>query len=88
MPTLDLLIEAWLEGYRAASRPDWPDGRPVDRTEGSAVNDADFAMLNRVADMDARLRALRSELERVLIDNHLLREENERLRREKPEVQR
>ncbi len=52
------------------------------------MNDADFAMLDRVADMDARLRALRSELERVLIDNYLLREENERLRREKPEVQR
>ena len=52
------------------------------------MNDADFEMLNRVSDMDARLRALRSELERVLIDNHLLREENERLRREKPEVQR
>lgn len=52
------------------------------------MNDADFAMLNRVADMDARLRALRAELERVVIDNHLLREENERLRREKPEVQR
>lgn len=52
------------------------------------MNDADFEMLNRVADMDARLRALRSELERVLIDNYLLREENERLRREKPEAQR
>lgn len=52
------------------------------------MNDADFAMLERVTDMDARLRALRAELERVLIDNHFLREENERLRREKPEVQR
>lgn len=24
LPTIDLLKRAWLEGYRAASRPDWP----------------------------------------------------------------
>ena len=52
------------------------------------MNDADFAMLERMADTDAKLRALRAELERVLIDNHLLREENERLRRQRPEEQR
>ena len=52
------------------------------------MNDADFAMLERMASMDARLRALQAELERVVIDNHLLREENERLRRQRPEEQR
>ena len=52
------------------------------------MNDADFDLLDRMASMDARLRALRAELERVLIDNHLLREENERLRRQRPEEQR
>ena len=52
------------------------------------MNQADFDLLDRMASMDARLRALQAELERVVIDNHLLREENERLRREKPEVQR
>lgn len=57
------------------------------------MNDADFAMLKRMEllmrDMaNETIRALRAELERVVIDNHLLREENERLRREKPEMQR
>lgn len=52
------------------------------------MNDADFALLDRMASMDARLRALQAELERVVIDNHLLREENERLRRQRPEEQR
>ena len=52
------------------------------------MNQADFDLLDRMASMDARLRALQAELERVLIDNHLLREENERLRRQRPEEQR
>jgi len=52
------------------------------------MNQADFDLLERMTNMDARLRALQAELERVVIDNHLLREENERLRREKPELQR
>lgn len=52
------------------------------------MNDADFDLLDRMASMDARLRALQAELERVVIDNHLLREENERLRRQRPEEQR
>ena len=52
------------------------------------MNQADFDLLDRMARMDARLRALQAELERVVIDNHLLREENERLRRQRPEEQR
>ena len=52
------------------------------------MNQADFELLDRMASMDARLRALQAELERVVIDNHLLREENERLRRQRPEEQR
>ena len=57
------------------------------------MNDADFAMLKRMElamrDMaNETIRALRAELERVVIDNHLLREENERLRRQRPEEQR
>ena len=52
------------------------------------MNQADFDLLDRMASMDARLRALQAELERVVIDNHLLREENERLRRSRPEEQR
>lgn len=50
------------------------------------MNDADFALLGHLT--DERIRALRAELERVLIDNHLLREENEQLRRQRPEEQR
>lgn len=52
------------------------------------MNQADFDLLDRVPNMEARLRALQAELERVVIDNHLLREENERLRRQRPEEQR
>ena len=52
------------------------------------MNQADFDLLDRMASMDSRLRALQAELERVVIDNHLLREENERLRRQRPEEQR
>jgi regulator of replication initiation timing len=52
------------------------------------MNEADFDLLDRVPSMEARLRALQAELERVVIDNHLLREENERLRRSRPEEQR
>lgn len=52
------------------------------------MNQADFDLLDRMASMDAMLRALQAELERVVIDNHLLREENERLRRQRPEEQR
>ena len=52
------------------------------------MNQADFDLLDRMASMDARRRALQAELERVVIDNHLLREENERLRRQRPEEQR
>jgi regulator of replication initiation timing len=52
------------------------------------MNEADFDLLDRVPSMEARLRALQAELERVVIDNHLLREENEVLRRNynKPET--
>ena len=52
------------------------------------MNDADFDLLDRMANMEARLRTLQAELERVVIDNHFLREENEVLRRNvhKPEV--
>ena len=52
------------------------------------MNEADFDLLPRMANMDARLKALQAELERVVIDNHLLREENEVLRRNahKPET--
>lgn len=52
------------------------------------MNQADFDLLERMSNMDSRLRALQAELERVVIDNHLLREENERLRRSRPEEQR
>ena len=52
------------------------------------MNQADFDLLERMRIMGARLRALQAELERVVIDNHLLREENERLRRQRPEEQR
>ena len=56
--------------------------------EGKEMNQADFDLLDRMANMEARLRALQAELERVVIDNHFLREENEVLRRNvhKPEV--
>jgi regulator of replication initiation timing len=50
------------------------------------MNAADFDLLNRISIVDAQLKALQAELERVIIDNHLLREENERLRRERPEA--
>jgi len=50
------------------------------------MNQADFDLLNRISIVDAQLKALQAELERVIIDNHLLREENERLRRERPEA--
>ena len=66
------------------------------------MNDADFELLNKqinnesserpqidlVATLELRIYGLRAELERVVIDNHLLREENERLRRQRPEEQR
>ncbi len=52
------------------------------------MNQADIDLLERMGNMDSRLRALQAELERVVIDNHLLREENERLRRQRPEEQR
>ena len=41
------------------------------------MNEADFDLLDGVPSLEARLRALQAELERVVIDNHLLREENE-----------
>ena len=50
------------------------------------MNAADFDLLNRISIVDAQIKALQAELERVIIDNHLLREENERLRRERPEA--
>ena len=52
------------------------------------MNEADFDLLNRMASVDAQLKALQAELERVIIDNHFLREENEVLRRNynKPET--
>ena len=52
------------------------------------MNAADFDLLNRIANVDAQLKALQAELERVIIDNHFLREENEALRRNynKPET--
>jgi hypothetical protein len=52
------------------------------------MNAADFDLLNRMASVDAQLKALQAELERVIIDNHFLREENEVLRRNynKPET--
>lgn len=52
------------------------------------MNQADFDLLERQAQQEQRLKALQAELERVVIDNHLLREENEVLRRNvhKPEV--
>jgi regulator of replication initiation timing len=50
------------------------------------MNAADFDLLNSISIVDAQLKALQAELERVIIDNHLLREENERLRRERPEA--
>jgi regulator of replication initiation timing len=52
------------------------------------MNAADFDLLNRIANVDAQLKALQAELERVIIDNHFLREENEVLRRNvhKPET--
>ena len=52
------------------------------------MNQADIDLLERMTAQDARIRALQAELERVVIDNHLLREENERLRRQRPEEQR
>ena len=54
------------------------------------MNAADFDLLNRMASVDAQLKALQAELERVIIDNHFLREENEVLRRNlnKPETMR
>jgi regulator of replication initiation timing len=45
------------------------------------MNQADFDLLDRAPSLEARLRALQAELERVIIDNHFLREENEVLRR-------
>jgi len=52
------------------------------------MNEADFDLLDRAPSLEARLRALQAELERVIIDNHFLREENEVLRRNynKPET--
>jgi len=52
------------------------------------MNAADFDLLNRISIVDAQLKALQAELERVIIDNHFLREENEVLRRNvhKPET--
>jgi len=52
------------------------------------MNEADFDLLERQAQQEQRLKALQAELERVVIDNHLLREENEVLRRNvhKPET--
>jgi hypothetical protein len=56
--------------------------------KGKHMNDADFDLLDRVPSLEARLRALQAELERAVIDNHFLREENEVLRRNfnKPET--
>ena len=56
--------------------------------KGKHMNAADFDLLNRMASVDAQLKALQAELERVIIDNHVLREENEVLRRNvhKPET--
>ena len=52
------------------------------------MNAADFDLLNRMASVDAQLKALQAELERVIVDNYFLREENEVLRRNfnKPET--
>ena len=52
------------------------------------MNAEDFDLLNRISIVDAQLKALQAELERVIIDNHFLREENEVLRRNvhKPET--
>jgi uncharacterized small protein (DUF1192 family) len=43
------------------------------------VNDADFDLMARQTETDARLKALQSEIERLAIDNHVLRQEVERL---------
>ena len=52
------------------------------------MNQADFDLLERQAQQEQRIQALQAELERVIIDNHFLREENEVLRRNlnKPET--
>jgi cell division protein FtsB len=43
------------------------------------MNQADFDLLERQAQQEQRIQALQAELERVVIDNHLLRQEVERL---------
>ena len=52
------------------------------------MNEADFDLMTRQADTETRLKALQAELERVIVDNYFLREENEILRRNynKPET--
>ena len=52
------------------------------------MNEADFDLLKKQVDTEKLIKELFAELERVVIDNHFLREENEVLRRNynKPET--
>jgi hypothetical protein len=52
------------------------------------MNAADFDLLKKQVDTEKLIKELFAELERVIIDNHFLREENEVLRRNynKPET--
>ena len=43
------------------------------------MNQADFDLLERQAQQEQRLKALQAEIERLAIDNHILRQEVERL---------
>ena len=43
------------------------------------MNEADFDLLERQAQQEQRLKALQAEIERLAIDNHILRQEVERL---------
>jgi len=43
------------------------------------VNMADLDLLTKQIETDVRLKALQAEIERLAIDNHILRQEVERL---------
>ena len=43
------------------------------------MNQADIDLLERQAQQEQRLKALQAEIERLAIDNHILRQEVERL---------
>ena len=43
------------------------------------MNAADFDLLERQAQQEQRIKTLQAEIERLAIDNHILRQEIERL---------